>query len=165
MAETAKTDQAAGFGADSGQFLTFTIQGEEYGIEILRVQEIKGFTKVRPIPNAPPYIKGAMNLRGAVIPIVDLRSRFGMEEAACNQFTVIIVVSVGTKIVGLVVDSVSDVLNIARDQIDQTPDVGGDVDTSFFQGMGRVGEKLVLLLNIDRLLGGTRIEGLEHTAA
>jgi len=165
MAETVKTDQAAGFGADSGQFLTFTIHGEEYGIEILRVQEIKGFTKVRPIPNAPSYIKGAMNLRGTVIPIVDLRSRFGMEEAECNQFTVIIVVSVGTKIVGLVVDAVSDVLNIGRDQIDQTPDVGGEVDTSFFQGMGRVGEKLVLLLNIDRLLSGARIEGLEHTAA
>jgi purine-binding chemotaxis protein CheW len=165
MAETAKTDQAAGFGADSGQFLTFTIQGEEYGIEILRVQEIKGFTKVRPIPNAPSYIKGAMNLRGTVIPIVDLRSRFGMEEAACNQFTVIIVVSVGAKIVGLVVDAVSDVLNIARDQIDQTPDVGGDVDTSFFQGMGKVGEKLVLLLNIDRLLAGAKVEGFEHTAA
>jgi purine-binding chemotaxis protein CheW len=165
MAEAAQMDHAAGFAADGGQFLTFTIDGEEYGIEILRVQEIKGFTRVRPIPNAPSYIKGAMNLRGTVIPIIDLRSRFGMAEAEYNQFTVIIVVSVGSKIVGLVVDAVSDVLNIARDQIDQTPEVGGEVDSSFFQGMGKVGEKLVLLLNIDRLLAGERAEALEHATA
>lgn len=165
MAETAKTDHAAGFNADSDQFLTFMIQDEEYGIEILRVQEIKGFTKVRPIPNAPSYIKGAMNLRGTVIPIVDLRSRFGMEAADYNQFTVIIVVSVGTKIVGLVVDAVSDVLNIPKEQVDQTPEVGGDVETSFFQGMGKVGEKLVLLLNIDRLLAGEKVETPELAAS
>jgi purine-binding chemotaxis protein CheW len=164
MADIAKTDPTAGFDADCSQFLTFTIQGEEYGIEILRVQEIKGFTKVRPIPNAPRYVKGAMNLRGAVIPIVDLRCRLGMEEADYNQFTVIIVVSVGKKTAGLVVDAVSDVLNIARDQIDQTPDVGGDPETSFFQGMGKVGQKLVLLLNVDRLLAGEQVDNLQHAA-
>lgn len=165
MAETATIDHAAGFAADSDQFLTFMVEGEEYGIEILRVQEIKGFTKVRPIPNAPKYIKGAMNLRGTVIPIVDLRSRFGMQEAEYNQFTVIIVVSVGKKIIGVVVDAVSDVLNIPKEQVDETPDVGGDVDTSFFQGMGKVGEKLVLLLNIERLLAGEGLEAMEPVAS
>jgi purine-binding chemotaxis protein CheW len=165
MAESAKTDHVAGPTADSDQFLTFTIQGEEYGIEILRVQEIKGISKVRPIPNAPGYIKGAMNLRGTVVPIIDLRSRFGMEEAEYNQFTVIIMVSVGAKVVGLVVDAVSDVLNITKEQIEDTPDIGGEIDVSFFRGMGKIGEKLVLLLNIDRLLAGERLEATDQTAA
>jgi purine-binding chemotaxis protein CheW len=158
MAEMATMDRVTGFETDSDQFLTFTLQDEEYGIEILRVQEIKGFSKVRPIPNAPHYIKGAMNLRGTVVPIVDLRARFGMPDAEYNQFTVIIMVSVSSKVVGLVVDAVSDVLNIAREQIEDTPDVGGDVDTSFFRGMGKIGDKLVLLLNIDKLLADERLE-------
>ena len=102
-----------------------------------------------------------MNLRGTVIPIVDLRSRFDMPAADYNQFTVIIVVSVGSKVVGLVVDAVSDVLNIAKDQIEDTPEVGSDGDTSFFHGMGKVGDKLVLLLNIDRLLGNENLEVAE----
>lgn len=164
MAETATLDRAAGTGADSGQYLTFLLQNEEYGIEILRVQEIKGFTKVRPIPNAPPYIKGAINLRGTVVPVVDLRSRFGMPQTDYNQFTVIIVVSVGTKIVGLVVDAVSDVLNIAQDQIDETPDLGADIESGFFRGMGKVGDKLVLLLNVERLIG-ERLETAEAPAS
>jgi purine-binding chemotaxis protein CheW len=165
MMETATMEKAADLFADSDQFLTFTIQGEEYGIEILRVQEIKGLSKIRPIPNAPHYVKGVVNLRGTVVPILDLRSRFGIDEAVYNQFTVIIMVSVGGKMFGLVVDSVSDVLNIAKDQIEETPDVGGGVDTSFFRGMGKVGEKLVLLLNIDKLLTGEKWEAIEQTVA
>jgi purine-binding chemotaxis protein CheW len=165
MAETATIDHAVGFAADSDQFLTFTLEDEEYGIEILRVQEIKGFSKIRPIPNAPAYIKGVMNLRGTVVPVVDLRSRFGMREAEYNQFTVIIVVSVGAKVVGLVVDAVSDVLNIRKDQIEESPEMGDGLDNSFFRGMGKVGDKLVLLLNIDKLVAGDRLEGIEQTAA
>jgi purine-binding chemotaxis protein CheW len=165
MAEMATIEHATDLFADSDQFLTFTIQGEEYGIEILRVQEIKGLSKIRPIPNAPHYVKGVMNLRGTVVPILDLRSRFGIDEADYNQFTVIIMVSVGGKMFGLVVDSVSDVLNIGKEQIEETPDVGGGVDTSFFRGMGKVGEKLVLLLNIDKLLCGEKWESVEQTVA
>ena len=165
MAETAQADHGSALTADSDQFLTFTIQGEEYGIEILRVQEIKGISKIRPIPNAPAYIKGAMNLRGTVVPIIDLRGRFGMAEAEYNQFTVIIMVSVGARVIGLVVDAVSDVLNITKEQIENTPDIGGEIDTSFFQGMGKIGEKLVLLLNIDRLLVGAHVDDLDQTAA
>jgi purine-binding chemotaxis protein CheW len=165
MADNAKADRASGSVADSDQFLTFTLQDEEYGIEILRVQEIKGFTKVRPIPNAPSYVKGVVNLRGTVVPILDLRSRFGMSDAEYNQFTVIIMVSVGAKVVGLVVDAVSDVLNIAGSAIEETPELGGEVDTSFFRGMGKVGEKLVLLLNVDKLLAGEKLEVADQTAA
>ena len=164
MADKASLDRRGAAG-DSDQYLTFTLQGEEYGIEILRVQEIKGYTKVRPIPNAPAYIKGAMNLRGTVVPVLDLRVRLGLAEAEYNQFTVIIVVSVGARIVGLVVDAVSDVLNIAADQIDAASEVGGGQDADFFRGMGKVGEKLVLLLNVDHLLAGDKLETTEPAAA
>jgi purine-binding chemotaxis protein CheW len=106
-----------------------------------------------------------VNLRGTVVPILDLRSRFGMSDAEYNQFTVIIMVSVGAKVVGLVVDAVSDVLNITGDAIEDTPEVGGEVDTSFFRGMGKVGEKLVLLLNVDKLLAGEKLDIADQTAA
>ena len=165
MAEAAVMDCTVGSATDCDQFLTFTIQGEEYGIEILRVQEIKGFSKVRPIPNAPNFIKGVLNLRGTVVPVLDLRARFGMAEAEYNQFTVIIVVSVGSKVVGLVVDAVSDVLNITKDQVEETPEIAGDIDTSFFHGMGKIGEKLILLLNIDKLVGNDRLEAIEQAVA
>jgi purine-binding chemotaxis protein CheW len=160
MTEQAVAESATGLAHDGDQFLTFTLQGEEYGIEILRVQEIKGLPKIRPIPNAPGYVKGVINLRGAVVPIVDLRSRFGMTEAEYNQFTVIIFVSVGSKVVGLVVDAVSDVMNIGEGQVEATPEMGGEIDTSYFRGMGKVGEKLVLLLNIERLLAGATLDNL-----
>ncbi|WP_425400671.1 chemotaxis protein CheW [Aeoliella sp.] len=154
----------AGFTADGEQYLTFTVQGEEYGIDILRVQEIKGFTAVRPIPNAPPYVKGVLNLRGTVVPIVDLRSRFDMDIEEYTQFTVIIVVSIGDKVVGLIVDAVSDVLNIPAGEVVDAPEVGGDVDTTFCAGMAKVGEKLVLLLNIDKLVNNDAIQKLEGAA-
>jgi purine-binding chemotaxis protein CheW len=160
----AAVQSTVGLAADGDQFLTFILEGEEYGIEILRVQEIKGLSQIRPIPNAPSYVKGVINLRGAVVPIIDLRSRFGMSQADYNQFTVIIVVSVGAKVVGLVVDAVSDVMNIGKDKVEETPEMGGDIDTSFFRGMGKVGEKLVLLLNIERLLAGARLEDAAQTA-
>ncbi|MAT69812.1 MAG: chemotaxis protein CheW [Planctomycetaceae bacterium] len=153
----------AGFTADANQFLTFTVQGEEYGIDILRVQEIKGFTTVRPIPNAPAYVKGVINLRGTVVPIVDLRSRFGMDVEAYNQFTVIIVVSVADKVVGLIVDAVSDVLNIPVDEVVDAPEMGGDVDTTYCAGLARIDEKLVLLLNIDKLINSEAMQQLEAT--
>ncbi|NUQ61650.1 MAG: purine-binding chemotaxis protein CheW [Pirellulales bacterium] len=165
MTDTAILDRAAGFDTDSDQFLTFTLEDEEYGIEILRVQEIKGYSKIRPIPNAPDYVKGVMNLRGTVVPVIDLRCRFRMPHADYNQFTVIIVVSVGSRVVGLVVDAVSDVLNIPTDQVEETPEVSGDLDTSFFRGMGKVGEKLVLLLNIDKLIAGDRLDAIDPPAA
>jgi purine-binding chemotaxis protein CheW len=157
MTEQAVVDSTVGLAQDGDQFLTFTLQGEEYGIEILRVQEIKGLSKIRPIPNAPAHVKGVINLRGAVVPIIDLRCRFGMTETEYNQFTVIIFVSVGAKVVGLVVDAVSDVMSIGNGQVEETPEMGGEIDTSYFCGMGKVGEKLVLLLNIERLLAGARL--------
>ncbi|MCS6865711.1 MAG: chemotaxis protein CheW [Gemmataceae bacterium] len=141
------------FTADGRQFLTFRLADEEYGVEILRVQEIKGYSKITPLPNTPPEIKGVMNLRGTVVPIIDLRVRFGLRETEYNRFTVIIVVTVGTKIVGLVVDAVSDVLNVTSQDAVAAPDLGSGVDTSFITGIARTGERLITLLNVDRLVG------------
>lgn len=143
-----------GFTTDGSQYLTFTLGQEEYGVEILKVQEIKGYSAITPIPNTPAYVKGVMNLRGAVIPIVDLRAKLAMSEAAYNQFTVIIVVRVGAKTVGVVVDAVSDVLNIPTKDIQATPDFGAQVDARFISGLAKAGDKLVVLLDIDKVLGG-----------
>lgn len=153
MSTPTKAGDPTGFAADGSQFLTFRLADEEYGLEILRVQEIKGYSRVTPLPNTPPEVKGVMNLRGTVVPIIDLRARFGLEGAEYNQFTVIIVVTVGSKVVGLVVDAVSDVLNVAPSDLVPTPDMGSGVDTSFMTGMARTGDRLVTLLNIDRLIG------------
>ena len=143
-----------GFATDGRQYLTFALGAEEYGVEILKVQEIKGYSAITPIPNTPNYVKGVMNLRGSIIPIVDLRAKLSMAETAYNQFTVIIVVRVGPKTVGVVVDAVSDVLNIPLTDIQATPDFGAQVDARFISGLAKAGERLVVLLDIDKVLGG-----------
>ncbi|MCX5723635.1 MAG: chemotaxis protein CheW [Nitrospirae bacterium] len=139
-------------GQDGSQFLTFQLGEELYGVDILRVQEIKGYTAVTKIPNTPPYIKGVLNLRGTIVPIVELRTAFGMPTIDYTMFTVIVVVMVRDRIMGLVVDSVSDVLNISRKDIQATPEFGSNVDVSCLSGIGKAGDKLVSLLDIDRLL-------------
>jgi purine-binding chemotaxis protein CheW len=150
---------------DGNQFLTFTLHQEEYGIEILKVQEIKGFSRLTPIPNAPHYVKGVLNLRGTVVPIIDLRCRFSMQEKEQDQFTVIIVVNVGTKVVGLLVDTVSDVLQIPVEDICDTPELTGSVETSYVNGMGKVKDRLVMLLDIAKLIGVEELELTGDTAA
>jgi len=136
----------------ASQFLTFSLGQEEYGIELLKVQEIKGYSAITPIPNTPPHIKGVMNLRGAVIPIVDLRIRFAMEAIEYTQFHVIIVINVGTKVMGLLVDAVSDVLNVVPEDIRPAPDFGAHADTRFISGMASAGDKVAVLLDIETLL-------------
>ena len=149
----------------SAQFLTFTLGGEEYGVEILRVQEIKGFTAVTPIPNAPAFVKGVMNLRGTVVPVFDLRLKFGMPPKEYDRFTVIVVVNVAARVVGLVVDAVSDVLDIAHRAIDTSPDLGASVDTSILQGIARNDDRLITLLDIDRVVGADAGRTTELPAA
>ena len=144
--------QQIGIDTDGNQFLTFQLGEELYGVDILRVQEIKGYTTVTKIPNTPSYIKGVLNLRGTIVPIVELRTTFGMETIDYTMFTVIVVVVVRDRIMGLVVDSVSDVLNISQKDIQASPEFGSRVDVSFLNGIGKSGDKLVALLNIDRLL-------------
>jgi len=143
--------------AGPSQFLSFVLGGEEYGVEILKVQEIKGYSSITPVPNMPSHIKGVMNLRGMVVPVIDLRNRFGMTETPYNQFTVIILVNVVNKVTGLVVDAVSDVLNLKGGEIQPAPEFGSQVDTRFISGMVNIGERLVVLLNIELLLGDCEV--------
>jgi purine-binding chemotaxis protein CheW len=149
---TRELHQQIGLTTDDNQFLTFNLGEELYGVDILRVQEIKGYTAVTKIPNTPPHIKGVLNLRGTIVPIVELRTKFGMPTIDYTAFTVIIVVVVRDKVMGLVVDAVSDVLNIDRKDIQSTPQFGARVDVSFVNGIGKSGDKLVALLDMDRLL-------------
>jgi len=137
---------------DTHQFLTFALGQEEYGVEILKIQEIKGFSAITPLPNAPAYVRGVLNLRGTIVPIIDLRKKFGMPEEAYTKFTVIVVVQVQGKIMGFIVDAVSDVLTVTGGDIQPTPDLHGQVDTSFLNGLAKAGEKLVILLDIDKVL-------------
>lgn len=158
----ALSDSKISFAADGSQHLTFRLGEEQYGVEILKVQEIRGYSAVTPIPNTPRHLRGVLNLRGTIVPVVDLRLKFGMAETEYNQFTVIIVLTVGSKVVGLVVDAVSDVLSIPRADIQPTPDFGVEVDARFIEGVAKAGDKLVVLLNIDRVLGD---EDLQAVAA
>lgn len=148
-------------GTGARQFLTFLLGAEQYGVEILKVQEIKGYSAVTPIPNTPSYIKGVMNLRGIVVPIIDLRVKFSMDAGEYSKFTVIIVVNVGEKVMGLVVDAVSDVLDIAASEIRMPPDLGARVDTRFISGMANIGERMTVLLDIERLLSDEEAAVLE----
>jgi len=149
---TKELNQQIGLTDDGSQFLTFNLGDELYGVDILRVQEIKGYTTVTKIPNTPSHIKGVLNLRGTIVPIVELRTKFGMPTIDYTAFTVIIVVVVRDKVMGLVVDSVSDVLNIDKKDIQPPPQFGAMVDVSFLNGVGKSGDKLVAILDMDRLL-------------
>jgi purine-binding chemotaxis protein CheW len=138
---------------DVSQYLTFSLGQEEFGIEILRVQEIKGYSAVTAIPNLPPYIKGVMNLRGTVVPVLDLRAKFGMSDSEYTRFTVIIVVNIGSRVVGLIVDAVSDVMDVAASELVPAPDLGPGVDTSFLTGMAKSQDRLISLLAMERVVG------------
>lgn len=149
---TKELNQQTGLTTVGSQFLTFNLGDELYGVDILRVQEIKGYTAVTKIPNTPSHVKGVLNLRGTIVPIVELRTKFGMPTIEYTAFTVIIVVVVRDKVMGLVVDSVSDVLNIDRKDIQPPPQFGAKVDVSFMNAIGKSGDKLVALLDMGRLL-------------
>jgi purine-binding chemotaxis protein CheW len=153
----ANTDKPA---ADSSeQYLTFMLAGEEYGVDILRVQEIKGWDKVTRIPHTPDYVLGVINLRGAVVPILDLRRRFGLETIAFGPTTVVIVMRVMSgrteRTVGVVVDAVSEVYNVDAADTKPPPDVCGSVDTVFVKALATIEEKMLILLDIDRLIGNS----------
>lgn len=151
-----KAPAAVGGDAAASQYLTFTLANEEYGVDILRVQEIKGWTPVTQIPNAPAFLKGVLNLRGTIVPIVDLRKRFNLEAVEYTPTTVVIVLSLiangRERTFGIVVDAVSDVLNIAAADIRPKPDFGTVVDADFVSGLATVDDQMVMLLDIDRLL-------------
>jgi purine-binding chemotaxis protein CheW len=142
----------------SNQVLTFTLGEETYGVDILRVQEIRGYSPVTRIPQAPGHVLGVLNLRGSIVPIVDLRMRFNLERAEYTALTVIIVLSVesagGRRDFGVVVDGVSDVIDVATSDVKPAPDLGAQVSTEFIEGLASVSGRMVMLLDIDQLIGG-----------
>jgi purine-binding chemotaxis protein CheW len=143
--------------SDAEQFLTFVLGGEEYGVTILQVQGIQGWDRVTPIPNTPDFILGVINLRGAIVPIVDLRRRFGMPAAEFGPTTVVIVVRVAyenrnERTLGLVVDAVSEVCSVGADERKPAPDFGSGIKTDFVKGLATVENRMVILLDIDRLV-------------
>jgi len=138
---------------NANEVLSFRLGGEEYAISILKVQEIRGYDAVTRIASAPEYLKGVINLRGIIVPIVDMRIKFRVGEATYDAFTVVIVLNINGHTIGMVVDSVSDVVTLTPDQIKPAPDLGTSVATEYLQGLGTVGERMLILLDIDRLLG------------
>ncbi len=147
------------------QFLSFSLGDDDYGVDILRVQEIRGWEEVREIPNTPDYIKGVLNLRNTVVPIIDLRVRFGQEQIEYNPTTVIIVLSVESgdkqRTVGVVVDAVSDVLDIHQSDLQESPDFGTKVNTKYITSMAMLDKKMVILLDTDKLLDPDELVALE----
>jgi len=144
-----------------GKFLTFFLSKEEYGIEILKVQEIIGVMAITPIPRAPAFIKGVINLRGRIIPIIDLRLKLSMEEVKHTEETCFIVVKVRDLHMGVVVDKVSEVLNIAGENVDDAPSMGQEINTEYILGIGKAGGKVKLLLDIEKVLSDKDLQALQ----
>jgi purine-binding chemotaxis protein CheW len=140
---------------ESSQFLTFLLDEQEYGLELFKIQEIRGYAPVTPIPNVPAHVRGVMNLRGTVLPVVDLRMKFRLPPIEYSKFTVIVIAMVAGKMVGLLVDAVSDVLHVTREAMRAVPDFGSAVDTRFIDGVFQTREHLAVALNLERLLSDT----------
>jgi purine-binding chemotaxis protein CheW len=149
--EHAVQAQAARAGA-AQEYLTFTLGAEEYGVNILKVQEIRGYEKPTAIANAPAYIKGVVNLRGTIVPIVDMRIRFDLAEASYDAFTVVIILNVVGRVIGMVVDGVSDVVALSPAQMRPAPEFSSCFDTRYITGLGTLDERMLILVDIDKLM-------------
>ena len=154
-----------GAGAKGKEFLTFTLGAEEYGIEILRVQEIRGYEPPTAIANAPAFIKGVINLRGIIVPIVDMRLKFNLSKAEYNEFTVVIILNVMGRVVGIVVDSVSDVMELTSEQIKPAPEFGAAIDTKYVMGLGTLDNRMLILVDIEKLIASEDMALVERAAA
>ena len=150
MSLVAKISESVHVGAR--EYLTFRLDQEEYGIDILKVQEIRGYEQPTRIANAPAFIKGVVNLRGTIVPIVDMRLKFNCARADYNSFTVVIILNLRDRVVGIVVDSVSDVMELSAENIRSAPDVESAIDNGCILGLGSVGERMLILLDIEKLM-------------
>jgi len=159
--QTMQLSAAAAEQAAGREFLTFRLGGEEYAIDILKVQEIRGWETPTAIANTPEFIKGVINLRGTIVPIVDLRLKF-KGKAQYDEFTVVIILSVARRVLGIVVDAVSDVTTLAPQQIRPAPEFGGSFDTRFITGLGTVGDRMLILTDIERLMTSRDMQLIEN---
>lgn len=139
------------------EFLAFTLGKEEYGIDILKVQELRGYEAVTCIANSPDFIKGVVNLRGIIVPIIDMRIKFNLGEPTYDQFTVVIILNIGGRVMGMVVDSVSDVISLKQEQIRPAPEMGTAFNTDYLIGLGTIDERMLILVDIDKLMSGAEM--------
>lgn len=149
---------------ESREVLVFALGGEEYAVDILKVQEIRGYEKVTPIPGSPPYLKGVVNLRGIIVPVIDMRIKFGLAEARYDSFTVVIILRVAGRVIGIVVDAVSDVARLAPSEVKPAPALGSIVDSGFLAGLATQGERMILLLEIERFLSSGELNLVAQAA-
>lgn len=147
------------------ELLVFALGKEEYGIDILKVQEIRGYDAVTAIANSPNFIKGVINLRGNIVPIVDLRIKFGLGNVVYDQFTVVIIINVSQRTMGIVVDGVSDVMTLATDQLRAAPEFGSALDTAYILGLGTVEDRMIILVDIEKLMTSADMALVEAVAA
>ena len=147
---------------ESRELLTFTLGNEEYGIDILKVQEIRGYEAVTTIANAPDFIKGVINLRGIIVPIVDMRIKFQLGTVDYSETTVVIILNVAKRVVGMVVDGVSDVTTLKEEEIRPAPEFGSGLDTKYLQGLGTVGGRMIILVDIEKLMTSRDMELIEE---
>ncbi len=168
MSDTA-TKNLSGFGektdSNGNEFLAFTLGKEESGIDILKVQEIRGYEAVTRIANSPDFIKGVVNLRGIIVPIVDMRIKFQLGEPTYDQFTVVIILNIGGRVVGMVVDSVSDVITLTQEQIKPAPEMGTTFDSDYLIGLGTLEQRMLILVDIDKLMSSAEMGLIEKLAA
>jgi purine-binding chemotaxis protein CheW len=165
------TPAVAGNGSSAGgvpgtsEFLTFKLGAEEYGVEILKVQEIRGYDAVTAIANTPDFIKGVINLRGVIVPIVDMRIKFNLGQVTYDPFTVVIILNIADRVMGIVVDGVSDVLELDGAQIRPAPEFGAGLDTEYIIGLGTTGERMLILVDIERLMTSSEMALVDETAS
>ena len=145
------------------EYLSFTLGAEEYGVDILKVQEIRGYEKPTAIANAPAFIKGVVNLRGTIVPIIDMRMKFNLGQATYDQFTVVIILNVSGRIVGMVVDGVSDVIGLNAEQVRPAPEFSSTFDTRYITGLGTVADRMLILVDIEKLMTGAEMGLLDST--
>ena len=148
--------------ADAQQFLTFKLAGEEYGVGILTVQEIRGWSAVTKVTHTPDWLLGVVNLRGVVVPIIDLRIKFRLASAEYNEFTVVIILTVATRVVGVVVDGVSDVITLAHSDIKPAPSFGTESDTKHIIGFGTLDARMRILMDVEKLIGGAEMGAVDQ---
>ena len=158
--QAAISGQAASSGA-SRELLTFTLGSEEYGIDILKVQEIRGYEAVTTIANAPDFIKGVINLRGIIVPVVDMRIKFKLDSVTYDETTVVIILNIAKRVVGMVVDGVSDVTTLKAEQIRAAPEFGAGLDVQYLQGLGTVDDRMIILVDIEKLMSSRDMELIE----
>ena len=144
------------------EFLAFKLGAEEYGIDILKVQEIRGYEAVTRIANAPEFIKGVINLRGIIVPIVDMRIKFNLGTPSYDQFTVVIILNIASRVMGMVVDSVSDVITLNPEQVRPAPEMGALLDTEYLIGLGTLDERMLILVDIDKLMSSADMALIER---